>query len=195
MKRIGIFAGSFDPIHKGHISFALKALQSANLNEIYFVPETKPRGKQGVTHIAHRMAMLKLATKPYNKLKVLDLLDKQFSVSTTLPRLQKLFPNSRLLLLLGSDVFEHLPDWPLADRLLGQVGIIIGVRAHSDTITSFEKANRLTHQLLELHIIESDQSLITSRDIRRAIGHSETADGLLPSVSNYINKHWLYASL
>ena len=80
MSKVGIFSGTFDPVHAGHIAFALEAMESAGLDKVYFLPESMPRRKSGVTHYAHRLAMLELALKPYNKLSILELPDKQFSV-------------------------------------------------------------------------------------------------------------------
>ena len=87
-KRIGIYAGAFDPVHKGHVSFALQAIELAGLDEVAFVPEPRPRNKAGVTHLSHRIAMLRLAVKGHPKLKILEVPDKQFLVATSLPRLR-----------------------------------------------------------------------------------------------------------
>ena len=67
VKRIGIFAGTFDPVHKGHISFALQAIEAAGLDEVVFLPEPRPRHKQSVTDQSHRIAMINLAIKAYPK--------------------------------------------------------------------------------------------------------------------------------
>src|SRR5690606_19846410 len=100
------------------------------LDKVYLLPEAAPRRKDGVTHIAHRIAMLRLATKPHKKLEVLELPDKQFSVSRTLPRLQKQFDDAELHLLIGSDIVPYLAGgaWPQADRLLAGMRLIVGLR-------------------------------------------------------------------
>jgi cytidyltransferase-like protein len=59
--RIGIYSGTFDPVHAGHMAFALQAMQEAKLDRLYFLPERRPRYKQGVEHFAHRVAMLERA--------------------------------------------------------------------------------------------------------------------------------------
>ena len=69
--RVGILSGSFDPVHKGHIAFAIDAMKQAKLDEVYFLPEVKPRRKPGVSHVSHRIAMLQIATRPYEKIKIL----------------------------------------------------------------------------------------------------------------------------
>lgn len=194
MSRIGIFSGTFDPVHKGHVAFALQAIESAKLDKVYFAPEPKPRRKQGVTHIAHRDAMLKLVTKPHPKLDVLSLPDKQFVPLRTTARLKKEFPDAELVLLLGSDLLEHLDNWPSYAGMLKHMGLVIGVRAHSDTAKSLEKINKLVTPVREIHIIESTYPLLSSRRIRESLHKGAEHEGLPESVSRYANEHWLYVS-
>src|SRR3982750_4185468 len=101
MARIGIYAGVFDPVHAGHIAFALQAGDKARLDKIYFLPERRPRHKQGVEHFGHRVAMLKRASKPHTKLDVLELEDISFNMERTLPRLQKKLKGEQLVFLFG----------------------------------------------------------------------------------------------
>src|SRR4051812_40769392 len=82
-KRIGIYAGTFNPVHTGHVAFALQAVKEANLDEVYFVPERQPRGKAGVEHFGHRVAMLKRALRPYKQFDVLELVDVNMTVNRT----------------------------------------------------------------------------------------------------------------
>ena len=122
-QRIGIFAGSFDPVHKGHVAFALQALKEAKLDNVYFLPEIQPRNKEGITHVGHRIAMLKLALAPHPNFYLLELPGRQFSVTKTLPRLEQKFAGHELFLLMGSDVYKNLSNWPNYERLL-KVGLI-----------------------------------------------------------------------
>ena len=195
MSRIGIYSGSFDPVHKGHISFALTALNDARLDTIYFLGETLPRHKPGITHATHRIQMLKLATRAHANMKVLELPDKRFSVATTLPRLQSKFKNDDLLLLVGSDVLEHIPSWPLADELLSKVGLVVGLRSDMGLSRALELATTMSRPLPELHIIETLESTTASRQIRHSFRSGKSSQSVLPSVAKYIKKHWLYASI
>src|SRR3569623_1388715 len=115
--RVGIYAGTFDPVHAGHISFALQALEAAQLDQVCFLPERKPRGKEGVEHFGHRVAMLRRAIKPYRQFSIIELVDISFSVEQALPELQRLFPQAQLVFLFGSDVVTNVPQWPHADKL------------------------------------------------------------------------------
>lgn len=195
MKRIGIFAGTFDPVHKGHIAFALQARKTANLDKVYFLPEIQPRRKTGVTHIAHRIAMLKRALRPHTGLSVLDLPDKEFSVAKTWPRIQKEFPSDELFLLMGADrELAHLSSWPLVKRLLETVGLIVAQRQMSR-----EQAEALVKQLPHapkgLYVLESSLPAVSSAAIRKAVKADVQPEGALKSTLAYADKNWLYVAV
>lgn len=191
MKRIGIFSGSFDPVHEGHVALALQAIKRAKLDCVYFSPETKPRRKHSVTHFAHRVEMLRLATKDYPVLEVLELPDSQFSVAKTLPRLKHRYPKADLFFICGGDMLEHMPSWPFIERFLSNVGLIVGARDKS-TGQVEDLLSRLPKPALETHIITSKLPHVSSRELRQAIGNQQKADGLLASTIKYIDVNWLY---
>jgi nicotinate-nucleotide adenylyltransferase len=194
-KRIGIYAGTFDPVHAGHVAFALQALRAAQLDEVYFLPERRPRGKQHVEHFGHRVAMLKQAIKPHPQFKVLELPDVSFTVQYTLPRLYERFGGSELLFLFGSDVISKLPEWPLAERLIGKHELIIGVRGKDDQTALQQKITDWHLQPLAVTLLDSYAPAVSSGKIRRALGRGAPAEGSLPSVARYSNRHWLYVQL
>lgn len=197
-KRIGIFSGSFDPVHKGHVAFALEAIVSAQLDLVYFVPETVPRGKEGITHISHRVAMLKLATRAHPKLRVLELPDKRFSVASTLPRLRRRFHNDQLVMLLGSDVVERLGDvskWPMAGEMFSQVGLVVGMRRGGDLSVVLDQASAMPKPLPELHILETQEMGVSAGAVRDVLRTGKAPKEVLRSVASYAKAHWLYASV
>lgn len=190
--RIGVYSGTFDPVHVGHIAFALQALDRAALDALYFVPERRPRGKHHVTHFAHRAAMVRRATKPYPKLTVLELEDKQFTVSSTLPRLQARFPASQLVFLCGSDVLRSMPDWPHVETLLADVELCIG-RRHTETRKAItELIIALPRRPRKTWIFESHAAAVSSSQIRAALRADKGIHGLLQSVRDYAAQEWLY---
>lgn len=127
MQKIGIFAGTFDPIHNGHINFALKSVENKKLDKVVFLPERKPRAKNDVTNYNHRLTILKLAVTPYDQLSVLELPDRKFTVEDSLPKIKKKYPDTELFFLFGSDVAQNIPSWPGAEKL---ENIIIGLRGN-----------------------------------------------------------------
>ena len=195
MKRIGIFSGTFDPVHKGHISFALQAIEAAGLDEVVFVPEPRPRHKHDVTHQSHRIGMIELAIKAYPKLGLLELPDKQFTVGTSLPRIIQKYPDAQLLMLIGTDVLGHISVWPNTRQLLKKVGLIVAVRGQKDERQAFQLLSQLPVEPPESHVLVSNYKSIAARDIRDALKSGDKPDGMLATVNRYAKQHWLYESV
>jgi nicotinate-nucleotide adenylyltransferase len=194
-KRIGIYSGTFDPVHAGHIAFALQAMEQAGLDRVYFLPERRPRQKKGVEHFGHRVAMLKRAQQPHPKFDVLELNDVSFSVVRTLPKLQHQFPDDQLVFLFGSDTISNLPFWPQADRLLQQAELVIACRWQDNRSDIEELITSWPITPQKYAIIDSYAPEVSSGSIRSALQRRQSIRGLLKSVEHYSNRNWLYISL
>jgi len=193
--RVGIYAGTFNPVHAGHVAFALQSLQAADLDMVYFMPERRPREKETVEHFGHRMAMLRKVIQPHPQLGVLDLVDVNFSVQRTLPQLKKEFPEAQLVFLMGSDVAPSVSQWPHAAQLLKDSELVIGVRSGDDTEGLKTMIANWKPQPLAATIFDSYAPAVSSRVIREAMQKRQPAHGLLPSVQRYSDHHWLYVSV
>lgn len=194
MKRIGIYSGSFDPVHAGHIGFALQAIEQAKLDKVYFLPERRPRYKQGVEHFGHRVAMLKRAAKPHAKLGVVELEDVNFTMERTFPKLQKRFDGKQLIFLFGSDVVQQLPAWPKAGNLLRDSELVVGVREGSLPEHVRQDIDSWRVKPRQLYVFESYAADVSSGKIREALRRRQYVRGLLTSVARYANRNWLYIS-
>lgn len=127
-KTIGIYPGTFDPVHAGHITFSNAAREICHLEEVVFIPEQSPRGKDNATDIHHRIAMLQEATIASEGLAVASLNTPRFTVRDTLPELQQLFNTSHFTFLIGSDAARTLHHWDDIDQLLPWASFAIGLR-------------------------------------------------------------------
>jgi nicotinate-nucleotide adenylyltransferase len=194
-KRIGIYAGTFNPVHTGHITFALQAVQKAKLDGVVFLPERQPRFKSGVEHFGHRVAMLKRAVKPHPDLAVLELVDRNFTVRRTWPQLQAVFPDATIVMLMGSDAAPYLPDWPLAEMLIKDTELIIGVRESHDVAKVVRAVRMWQSAPQHLYVFESFAPDVSSAGVREAIQTRRDRKGLLYSVRQYAHRNWLYVSL
>jgi nicotinate-nucleotide adenylyltransferase len=192
--RIGIYSGAFDPIHSGHVAFALQAMAAAKLDRLYFMPERRPRHKHQVEHFAHRIAMAKRAIRPHVAFGVLELVDISFSVERTLPKLQKQFEGAQLVFLHGSDDIEHIPLWPHFEQYLKSSELVIGVR-DGNYQDSAQLIASWGVQPRKITVIESYAPDVTSGKIREGLRRQQPVQGLLQSVAHYSNRHWLYVSL
>jgi nicotinate-nucleotide adenylyltransferase len=195
MSRVGIYAGTFDPVHSGHVAFALQALQAAKLDKICFLPERRPRAKQQVEHFGHRVAMLNRAAKPYPEFEVLEFVDVNFSVERTLPQLRKLFPKAELVFLFGSDIIAGLSDWPHAKELLEAGELVVGLRFEDDRAKIRNIVEGWPTQPKAVTIFGSFAPKVSSGKVREALRQRQTTEGLLKSVERYSDHHWLYVSL
>lgn len=192
--RVGIYAGAFDPVHTGHITFALQAMQAARLDRIVFLPERRPRNKPGVEHYGHRIAMLKSALKPYPNMAVMEVVDRHFTVRRTLPLLQSTFKGADLVLLMGSDAAATVPHWPHARQLLKSCELVIGVRSEHQHEAVEQLVAGWDTPPLALTIFDSYAPHISSSRIRKALRENHHTDGLLRSVHRYAREQWLYVS-
>ena len=191
-KRIGIYPGTFDPIHVGHIAFALQVLENAKLDYLYFLPERLPRRKEGVTHYAHRTAMLRRAIRPHARFGILDIPDKRFTVMKTLPNIRRIVgSDTALVFLFGSDVAAYLPTWPHAEVFAREAEFCIGLRGGADLVAVRRAMQTLVpdEKCTIIHTFAAD---VSSSKVRRAIRAGQWAYGVLRSAYSYAKQEWLY---
>lgn len=182
---IGIFPGTFDPVHNGHITYCTEALR-LGLEGVILLPEREPRGKPGVSDFGHRLAMLRLATAAHPRLEVVALSHPQFTVVRTLPELRRRY-GDKLALLVGSDVATTLASWPKIDTLLRDVMLIIALR-RDDTRAQIEAGLRRVSATARFVCIASPELSTNSSTIRR----QGDVTALHPAVQTYVAKHALY---
>ena len=170
MKRIGLYPGTFDPIHIGHITFALGSLKQLQLDEVVFLPEDQPRRKQGVTPRHERMQQVNTALSKYDDLSALQLDDTRFTIQKTLPKLQKLFPDTRLTLLIGSDVVNGLERWEGVEKMLASMSLAIGMRTGShqeDVANIIQKLEKRYSPRIDYRCIDTSHAHVASTQLRR----------------------------
>lgn len=193
MSNVGIYSGTFDPVHQGHVMFCRAAARACKLDEVWLLPERDPRAKANVTPYAERVHMLELAIADDPTMRVLQLPDKQFSVQKTLPELTRRFVGDELFLLLGSDVAHTLTyRWEGLRELLKTMRLIIGMREgdDKDAVQAVLGQLQLEYSVpLRYTIVESPRHRLTSLRIRRR-QHAE--DELDPRVAAYIADQRLY---
>jgi nicotinate-nucleotide adenylyltransferase len=192
MRRIGIYSGTFDPVHEGHLAFARHALQDCELDEVIFLPEAEPRGKHAVTDLIHRTMLLEHATRDVPRFRVISLDSKQFTVQHTLPELRGLLGDADLTFLIGSDVAHTFPfRWEGLDTLCREVAFAIGLRARDDPaeVDAILTAMKQTYSGLRYTYIQTPAADVASSQIREG---ARTHTGLPPAVQDYIRQHGLY---
>ena len=196
MKKIGIYAGTFDPIHNGHVAFANAALD-AGLEKVMFVVEPRPRRKQGVRALEHRLAMVQLAIKDNPKLGTIILEQARFTPHETLPLLQNRFKGYELVLLFGEDVIGHIAHWPHIEELVSSVSLMVAAR-QGDNVMLTEMFNTLqtTRNLaFRYSFVDPQCPNISSSNIRVQLKQRKQPSDIPIVVWEYIRSHRLYVSV
>ena len=124
MERIGIFGGTFNPPHIGHIRSALRGAEALGLDKVLLIPARQVPGKQipeGSPTPEQRLEMVRLAAAAHPVLEVSDLeVSRQGDSYTwqTLHALQERYPGAELTLMVGSDMLLSLPKWQQAEKIV-----------------------------------------------------------------------------
>lgn len=204
--RIGIFGGSFDPVHLGHLIAAETAREQASLDRVLLIPAARPPHKldRTLTSAADRTAMLALATGGHSAFEVSRLELDRGGISYTVETLRELsaeFPSDQLVLLLGPDAVRSLPTWrePAAIAQLAELVTVereqlddAAVLRNDDPLQQLLGSERV-EQLIE-HRVRMPAIGIRATDIRRAVRAGKSIRYLVPpAVATYLAHHGLYA--
>ncbi len=191
-RRIGIFGGTFDPPHIGHLIIAEQAREQLQLDTVLFVPAFIPPHKiEGVSSTAaHRLALLRLAVKGNPNFKVSSIELKRKGVSYTVDTVRALreqFDASELFLIVGSDNFLDFRSWKSPDEILSLATIAVYERE------GFENAGKDAQLVRHSEFLKSTRMTVSSTNIRHRVLYGETIRYLVPeSVEKYIVRHHLY---
>ncbi len=162
-RRIGIYSGTFDPVHKGHIAFAHSAMRTTNLDEVVFMPEPSPYAKSSASSIEQRIVGLKESLDD-DRCSIYRSKQPRFTVNETLPELIRSYPNAELYFLMGSDVALTIAAWQDVERLVERHKLVIGMRLGDDRREVEDVLDRLGATYV---VIPSPHPAISSRQIRK----------------------------
>ncbi|HKI36783.1 MAG TPA: nicotinate-nucleotide adenylyltransferase [Gemmataceae bacterium] len=199
--RIGVFGGTFDPIHLGHLILAEQCREQGQLDQVWFIPSARPPHKRHhvVTPFRHRAEMLQLATAGHPAFRVSELENERPGPSytvDTLDELRKAQPSAEWFLLVGSDTLAELHEWHDPVGIVRRAGLLVMVRG-GDPIRSAEEL-RVSLKLPEtetvsVEVIESPRIEISSRDLRRRAAEGRSLRYLVPrAVECYVEEKGLY---
>lgn len=198
--KIGIYAGTFDPIHNGHIGFALEAVKSGSLDRIIIVAEKEPYRKKPEASWDHRQAMIERATESTQQVdhdyNFANQLAHKHTMRDMLDVSQKHYgENNEYWFLVGSDIFEHMSQWRdiLSDNEYG--GFIVALRDDHTSDWLSQKIDKLKQTIpTGSHIVlESTHPRISSSAIRQDIKNQKPVDDVPKQVLSYASEHQLYS--
>jgi nicotinate-nucleotide adenylyltransferase len=140
-KKVILFGGSFDPIHDGHLSIAMAAISQLNADECWLIPAfDAPLKERKLTSFHHRVNMIKVAIKPYDRLFVNEIeatLPLPNYTVTTLKHLIKQYPAFSFILLIGGDQAADFQRWKDPDEILSMVDVAVYPRKGFDSVEGF----------------------------------------------------------
>ena len=213
MAKIGIFGGTFDPVHRGHLAVARAALRRLKLDKLTFIPASVPPHKQQKARAAfrHRFRMLKVATEGQPKFAVsrLEASGVHYSIDTVRRFKRSLKQGDRLYFLIGIDAFLDIASWHRAEDLLRECEFVLVVRPGSSlrkvTLVLPPSLRRSAGCLprrtrggikvdgVRIHLLRGVRAPVSATQVRTAARRGRPLAKLVPvPVAGYIRKRRLY---
>lgn len=193
MTRVGVFGGSFDPVHQAHVALARSALGALHLDQVRWVPAGNPWQKtRAMTPAEDRLALVQAAIEGEPRF-VLDRIEVDRSGPSytldTLRELQAAHAGVQWVLLIGQDQYSGLHTWKDWQALLGLVELAVANRP-GDLRQPHPDVQRFPHRMVPLPMLD-----ISSTDIRTRVAAGLDISHLVPpGVARYIETHGLYRS-
>ena len=192
MKQIGLYFGTFNPIHVGHLTIANHLVEHSELDEVWFVvtPHSPFKKKSSLLDNNHRLEMVYRATKEYPKLRPSDIefgLPQPNYTINTLTYIQEKFPEHQFALIMGEDNLKSFHKWKNYELILENHNIFVYPRISEGTIdTQFSDHAKITR--VEAPIME-----LSSTFIRKSIKNGKNIRPMLPEhVWEYVDEMNFY---
>lgn len=190
-RRVGLFGGTFDPVHRAHVALAHAALQAFDLHELRWVPAGRPWQKlRHITAAEHRVAMVQLATADEPRFSIDRIEIEREGASYTLDTvrtLQTREPDNELFLIIGQDQYAGLHTWDRWQELLARVTLAVANRP-GGAAAAAPQVLAQPHRAVPLPMLD-----ISSTDIRKRVALGQDISQLVPpEVARYIDQHRLY---
>lgn len=187
---VGIYGGSFDPVHRGHVAIARRALEQVPCDEVWFVPAArspfKPDGP--IAPAADRVALLEAAVgdEPAFRVSEVELDHPGRRSVETVRTLAREHPDHRWRWIMGEDAFDDLPRWASPEAFVALAPPVVQPRpgAHGERPSSFAGA--------PVTWLEGEQLDVSSTTVRSALAAGRTPEGLDPRVLALIEERGLY---
>lgn len=193
MKKIGLFFGSFNPIHIGHLILANYILENSDMNELWFVvsPQNPFKEKKSLLNDHNRLDMVELAIKNYPDMRASNV---EFSLPTpsytidTLIYLKEKHPDYSFSLIMGEDNLGSLHKWKNADLLIKNHHIIVYPRVFEGDKKDSKYINHENISLVKAPVIE-----LSATEIRNMIQQGKNVRPMLPpEVFEYLDGSSFY---
>jgi len=191
--KVGLYFGTFNPIHNGHLIIANHLIEFSELEEIWLVvtPHNPHKQKARLLDDYHRLEMVRIAIENYPKLKASDIefnLPQPNYTFDTLVYLEKKFPQHQFSLIIGEDNLQTFDKWKNYNTIIERHNIYVYPRKSITQATT-----NIFYSHSNIHRINAPIIGISSTAIRETIQQNRSVRWLLPEkISEYIQKNALY---
>ncbi|HSZ87502.1 MAG TPA: nicotinate (nicotinamide) nucleotide adenylyltransferase [Puia sp.] len=171
--KIGLYFGSFNPIHHGHLIIANYIVQNTNIDQVWFIvsPQNPLKPAAGLLNEYHRLYLIKIAIEGEKNLRASDIefgLPKPSYTSNTLAHLHEKHPEHEFSIIMGSDSFQNITRWKNYEYILKNYPIYIYKRPNHDITQNFPDASiiQVHAPLLEISATHIRESIKNGKSIR-----------------------------
>ena len=199
MKRIGIYGGTFNPPHIGHMEAAKHAVSALNLDKLLLIPDRIAPHKaipEGSPDARQRYDMVCLGACKIPEAEVCDLELRREGASytyLTILELRRQYPDAELILLMGTDMFCSFQDWREPDTILKHASLGVFYRGDKNETQAIDLQKEvLEGQGAKVYLIRNPVIQISSTDLRRMLAFDCASPVLPDGVEKYIRAHNLY---
>ena len=197
--KLGIFGGTFDPIHNGHLVIAEHVRVTMGLERVLFIPAGHPwfKANRPVTEARHRLEMVKLAVAPNPKFEVSDIEVRREGPTYTIDTLTELRETMgeavEFFVILGTDALNELHRWRAPGEVLDMATIIGVARPEADAVDREALESIRDGASEEIVLVDGPRVDISAVSVRQRMVDGLQVDGLIPQVvHSYIERHGLY---
>ena len=199
MERIGIYGGTFNPPHIGHLRAAQQAVEALKLDRLLLIPDRIAPHKDLPGNSAtpqQRLEMLKIATEGHPKMEVCDIeLNREGPSYTyeTVEQLRRQYPEAQLFLLMGTDMFLSFDNWREPERIAQNASLVVAYRGEKREREAVEEKKALLETRgMRVYLLDNPVNAISSTQLRRLLAF-QCAGSFLPNgVEAYIREKKLY---
>ena len=199
MERIGIYGGTFNPPHVGHIQAAKQAAVSLDLSKLLLIPDRIAPHKvlpENSPSPEQRLEMLRIAVKDSPALEVSDMELRREGVSytwETVAALKEQFPESELVLLMGTDMFLSFHTWRYPERITEKASLGVFYRGDKGEIAAIEAQKaQIEASGVTVYLVKNEITPISSTQLRRLLAFGCEDVFLNEGVGGYIRNNGLY---
>ena len=195
MTRLGLFGGTFDPAHYGHLRPVDSARQELGLSRVLVLPNPQPPHKlsEPLTPYVHRKEMLRLALQEFPSLEMADFEENAVGPAYTTDTVRRIIASlpadaeRELWLIVGMDSLIELPRWKDPEELFRNTRVAVMPRP------GFDKDAVKPEFLKRVHLLHTPLLDISATEVRGSLKRGKSPDALVPyAVLQYIREHGLY---